>query len=55
MWRLILLLRQWRPDLSVEVIDVAPTGLGLIRGLDPSSVVLDENYKNIVEEYLTQP
>lgn len=54
-WRLILLLRQWRPDLSVEVIDVAPTGLGLIRGLDPSSVVLDENYKDIVEEYLTQP
>jgi len=54
-WRLILLLREWRPDLRVDVIDVGPTGLGLIRGLDPTSAVLDEHYEKIVDQYLAQP
>ncbi len=54
-WKLIVLLRQWRPDLRIEVIDVAPTGLGVIRGLDPTSTVLDEHYDKIVDEYLPQP
>src|SRR3977135_1709349 len=36
-WRLILLLRKYRPDLRVKVIGTAPTGLGVVRGLDPGS------------------
>ena len=51
-WRLILLLRKYRPDLSVKVIGTAPTGLGMVRGLDPGSSVLRENYDAIVEEFL---
>jgi len=34
-WRLILILRKYRPDLSVKVIGTAPTGLGVVRRLDP--------------------
>jgi len=51
-WRLILLLRKYRPDLSVKVIGTAPTGLGVVRGLDPGSSVLRENYDAIVGEFL---
>jgi len=36
-WRLILILRKYRPDLSVKVIGTAPTGLGVVRDLDPGS------------------
>jgi len=54
-WRLIVLLRQWRPDLEVAVVDSAPTGLGLIRGLDPTSTVLGDHYDKIVGQYLAVP
>jgi hypothetical protein len=54
-WRLILLLRRWRPDLNVTVIDWAPTGVGLVRGLDPTSTVLADHYDEIVDHYLSVP
>ncbi len=51
-WRLILLLRKYRPDLSVNVIATAPTGLGVLRGLDPASRLLEERFDEIVREFL---
>jgi len=51
-WRLVLLLRKYRPDLGVKVIGTAPTGLGVVRGLDPDSSVLRDNYDAIVGEFL---
>ena len=51
-WRLILILRKYRPDLRVNVIATAPTGLGVVRGLDPSSTALGERMGEIVREYL---
>jgi hypothetical protein len=54
-WRLIVLLRECRPELEVAVIDAAPTGLGLIRGLDPTSTVLSDRYDEIVDRYLAMP
>ena len=54
-WRLILLLRRWRPDLKVSVIDVAPTGLGLVRGLNSNSTVLRDHYEEIVDEFMSVP
>jgi len=49
---LILILRKYRPDLRVHTIAAAPTGLGLVRGLNPQSRVLDEKFDEIVSEYL---
>jgi hypothetical protein len=54
-WRLMLLLREWRPDLRVSVIDSGPTGLGLVRGMDPASTVLRDHYDEIVAQYLSLP
>lgn len=51
-WRLIVLLKKHRPDLAVNVIATAPTGLGVIRRLDPGSRVLHERYQEIVRESL---
>jgi hypothetical protein len=51
-WRLILILRKYRPDLMVHTISTPPTGLGLVCNLDPASTVLKDNLDAIVLEYL---
>jgi hypothetical protein len=50
-WKLILLLRTHRPDLSVATVDAAPTGLGIVTGLDPTSTVLGDALDDILAEY----
>ena len=52
-WRLIVALRRFRPDLSVTTVAAAPTGLGIIRGLDPANTVLRDRYDEIVAEMLS--
>ena len=54
-WRLIVALREWRPDLGVAVADWGPTGLGVVRGLDRRSTVLADRYDEIVERLLAMP
>jgi hypothetical protein len=51
-WRLILALKKYRPDLSVNVIAARPTGLAIVQNLDPHSRVLVERQHEIVEEFL---
>ena len=50
-WRCILALIAWRPDLNVTVVDAAPTGVAIVRGLDPNSSVLRQHFDEIVEEF----
>jgi len=54
-WKTMALLRELRPDLDVAVADVGPTGLGIIRRLDPASTVLHDRYDEITERYLAMP
>jgi hypothetical protein len=49
-WRLILILKKYRPDLSVHTLATRPTGLGVIFNLDASSTVLPQNLSSIVAE-----
>ncbi|MCC6608356.1 MAG: class I SAM-dependent methyltransferase [Burkholderiales bacterium] len=51
-WRLILLLRQHRPDLAVHTIGAAPTGLAMVRNLDPQSRYIRDHLGALVDEYL---
>jgi predicted O-methyltransferase YrrM len=51
-WRLIVLLKKVRPDLTVRTIGTAPTGLALVRKLDPASRVLLERHDQLCQEYL---
>jgi hypothetical protein len=51
-WRLVLLLRRHRPDLSVRTIGAAPTGLALVRNLDPKSSYIRDHLDALIAEYL---
>jgi hypothetical protein len=47
-WRLIVLLKQYRPDLAIHTIGTPPTGLGLITRLDPQSTVLRSRLPELI-------
>ncbi|MEZ5165389.1 MAG: class I SAM-dependent methyltransferase [Acidimicrobiales bacterium] len=49
-WKVVVALRRHRPDLTVTTVDVAPTGLAIISGLDPTNSLLHDDYDAIVEE-----
>jgi hypothetical protein len=52
-WRAVLALREARPDLAITTLDVPPSGVTVITGLDPESadLPLDE----LVARYLDLP
>ncbi len=50
-WKVVRILGDYRPELSVKVIATAPSGLCVVRRLDPSSRVLSERFEEIVERY----
>ncbi len=46
-WRAVLALRKYRPDLSVQTLASPPSGLTVVRRLDPASRVLAERMAEI--------
>jgi hypothetical protein len=51
-WKLVVCLKKYRPDLQIRTIDVAPSGLTIIRGLDPKSTTLSSRMQQIEEEFI---
>ena len=51
-WRVVPALKKYRPDLRIRTVAAPLTGLCIVRGLDPSSRVIPENYDAIVKEFL---
>ena len=49
-WKTVVALRRYRPDLSVVVADVGPSGLAIVTGLDPDSTVLLDRYDEIIAD-----
>jgi hypothetical protein len=54
-WKVIACLKKYRPDLKICVFASPPTGLALIRGFDPGSRVLSENYAALCAEFVPLP
>ena len=54
-WKLVLCLLDHRPDLQLSLIDVPPSGLLLVRGLNPNARALRDGYDRIVQQYLPLP
>ncbi len=52
-FKVIPVLRQFRPDLTLVPIDTEPTGVLVVVGADPSSGVLKARYDEIVERWVT--
>lgn len=50
-YSMVEVLRRYRPDLTVLTIDVRPTGLLLVTGLDPDNTTLSDHYTEILAEY----
>ncbi len=50
-WKITPILRRLRPDLEVFLIPAYPTGLLVVRGLDPRSRVLEEHLGAVIEEW----
>jgi hypothetical protein len=51
-WKLIICLKKYRPDLQIGTVDVPPTGLAIIRGLDRSSMTLASRLDKLYEEFI---
>lgn len=54
-WKIVPILKTYRPDLDVMLVDAFPTGLVIVTGLDPSSRVLKRNYPAIFEAFSKMP
>jgi hypothetical protein len=52
-WKLVPILKEYRPDLKVTLVDTQPTGTFCVVGLDPNSTVLQEHYAEIVEKFMS--
>jgi hypothetical protein len=51
-WKLVVCLKKYRPDLKIRTVDVDLTGLTIIRGLDPASKVLSSRLREIENEFI---
>lgn len=50
-WRLPIILKEYRPDLKCVMLDCPPTGLFVVSNLDATSDVLKCEYENIVARF----
>jgi hypothetical protein len=54
-WKALECLLDYRSDLSIHVVPTAPSGLVVVRRLDPASTRLHEKADEIVERYRGSP
>jgi hypothetical protein len=52
-WKLVLCLKRYRPDLSIATADAPPTGLVIVRKLNPASTIVTENLEAICAEFIS--
>lgn len=50
-WKVVAILRRYRPDLRVTCLDLAPTGLVVVQRPDPQSTVLADRLAEIEQEF----
>ncbi len=53
-WKVVSVLRQYRPDLTLTPVNVSPTGSIVVTGLDPKSTVLSDAYDEIIARFDSQ-
>jgi tetratricopeptide (TPR) repeat protein len=54
-WKTVLALKHYRPDLDIFTIATPPAGLTVVTGLDPASRVLTDRYDEAVAQFLDTP
>jgi hypothetical protein len=51
-WKIYEILRYFRPDLTLILVDVNPTGALAVVGLDPDNRTLSESYDTIIDKHI---
>ncbi len=51
-WKTLLILLKYRPDLDIQVTNAAPTGLVVISNLSPKNSILENVYDEVISNYL---
>jgi hypothetical protein len=51
-WKVVVLLKKYRPELSIHTIAAPPTGVCVVRNLDPSSRFLADNLERLCHEFM---
>jgi hypothetical protein len=54
-WKTVLCLKNYRPDLDIFTIATPPTGLTVVTGLDPTSRILRDRYDEAVALFVDTP
>lgn len=53
-WKIVPVLQKYRPDLTIDILDAAPTGLVIVSNLDSKNTVLSDKYDEIIDKYLPE-
>lgn len=51
-WKVLRILQENRPDLTIHVFDCPPSSLVVITGCDPANKVLSDRYDSLVERWM---
>jgi hypothetical protein len=51
-WKAVVLLKKYRPDLSIHTIAAPPSGVCLVRNPDPASTFIGDNLRRLVDEFM---
>ena len=51
-WKVLVLLKKYRPDLRIHTVAAPRTGLCIVRNLDPTSRFIADNLERLVEEFM---
>jgi hypothetical protein len=51
-WKLIVCLKRYRPELCINVVGAHPTGLAIVTGLNKESQILADNLETIYREFI---
>lgn len=49
-WKIIFVLKKFRPELTLKILDCHPTGLLVVSGLDATNKVIENNYNQIIRQ-----
>ena len=51
-WKVVVLLKKYRPELAIHTIAAPPSGVCVIRKLDPESRTFEKNYDRVRDEFM---